>query len=141
MNCSLEQENLLILLKNISNQLKPKFERCTGISSSRYVLLYHLYIHEEVTQSHLQKAIHIDSAAITRHLKQLEADGLVSRRRNPIDQRETFVRLTEQGLTHIANFKQDRNQFVHQMLLDFSEEEVAMMTDMLTRMQFNMKDM
>lgn len=32
MNCSLEQETLLILLKNISNQLKPKFERCTGIS-------------------------------------------------------------------------------------------------------------
>ncbi|PWW38918.1 MarR family winged helix-turn-helix transcriptional regulator [Paenibacillus pabuli] len=141
MDCSLEQETLLILLKNISNQLKPKFERCTGISSSRYVLLYHLYLHEEVTQSHLQKAIHIDSAAITRHLKQLETDGLVSRRKNPDDYRETFVRLTEQGLTHIANFKQDRNQFVHQMIQDFSDEEVAMMTDMLTRMQFNLKDL
>ncbi|WKL02155.1 MarR family transcriptional regulator [Paenibacillus amylolyticus] len=141
MNCSLEQETLLILLKNISNQLKPKFERCTGISSSRYVLLYHLYLHEEVTQSHLQKAIHIDSAAVTRHLKQLEADGLVSRRRNPDDHRETFVRLTEQGLTHITNFKQDRNQFLHQMILDFSEEEVAVMTDMLTRIQYNLKDL
>lgn len=73
--------------------------------------------------------------------KQLEADGLVSRRRNPDDHRETFVRLTEQGLTHIANFKQDRNQFLHQMILDFSEEEVAMMTDMLTRMQYNLKDL
>lgn len=133
----MEQEAILILLKSLSNQISPKFERSTGISSSRYDLLRQLYITDEVTQSYLQKTINIDSAAITRHLKQLEAHGMVTRRRNPDDQRETFVSLTDHGRSHIMNCKEDRNRFVHQMLQDFSADEMKLLTDLLQRMQNN----
>lgn len=125
----------------MSNQLSPKFERCTGISSSRYDLLYELYITDEVTQSHLQKAIHIDSAAITRHLKQLEADGMVSRRRNPDDQRVTFVRLTDEGRSHIVNYNAERTAFVQQMLNGFNEAEMVTLTSMLDRMLNNLNEL
>ncbi|MFD1134561.1 MarR family winged helix-turn-helix transcriptional regulator [Paenibacillus urinalis] len=138
MECSFsEQEQILHLLKNLNNQISPKFERCTGISSSRYDLLYQLYLADEVNQTHLQKAINIDSAAITRHLKQLEADGMVARRRNPSDNRVTFVRLTEDGRKHIVNYKKEKMTFVNQMLKDFSKEEVEALNDMLQRMQSN----
>ncbi|CAM4490824.1 MarR family winged helix-turn-helix transcriptional regulator [Paenibacillus typhae] len=139
MNCSMEQEAVLYLLKKMGNELSPKFERCTGIGSSRYDLLYQLYLADEVTQSNLQKAIHIDSAAITRHLKQLEAEGMVTRRRNPEDQRVTFVRLTEEGRSHIVNFNKERTEFIRQLLNSFSEQEINLMTEMLTRMLHNLK--
>ncbi|RCX16222.1 DNA-binding MarR family transcriptional regulator [Fontibacillus phaseoli] len=141
MKCSLEQEKIIYLLKIMSNQLSPKFERCTGISSSRYDLLYQLYITDEVTQSNLQKAIHIDGAAITRHLKQLEVDGMVARRRNPEDQRVTFVRLTDEGRSHIVNYNEERRSFVQQMLQGFNDEELVSLTDMLNRMHDNLKDL
>ncbi|OZB95349.1 MarR family winged helix-turn-helix transcriptional regulator [Paenibacillus sp. XY044] len=138
MKCTFsDQEQILQLLNGLNNQLSPKFERCAGISSSRFDILYELYGVEEMTQSHLQKAVHIDASAITRHLKQLEADGMVTRRRNPSDNRETFVQLTEEGLQRIDGYKKEKIGFVNQMLKDFNDEELTVLKDMLTRLQQN----
>ena len=138
MRCSLSnQEQILHLLKGLNNQISPKFERCTGISASRYELLYQLYEAEEINQSTLQKAVNIDSGAITRHLKQLEAKGMVTRRRNPTDNREIFVRLTDEGRTQIVGYKKEKLRFVNQMLQDFNEEELEALSNMLHRMQNN----
>ncbi|MNI63738.1 Transcriptional regulator SlyA [compost metagenome] len=125
----------------MSNELSPKFERCTGIGSSRYDILYQLYTADEVTQSNLQKAVSIDSAAITRHLKQLEEEGMVTRRRNPEDQRVTFVKLTEECRSLIVNFNKERTGFIKQLLHGFSVQEMNQLTDMLTRLQYNLKDL
>ncbi|MNP57133.1 Multiple antibiotic resistance protein MarR [compost metagenome] len=85
----------------------------------------------------LQKIINIDSAAITRHLKQLEADGMVTRRKNPEDNRVTFVRLTDDGRKHIEGYKVEKKNFIHQILHDFSEDEIQDLASYLERMQNN----
>lgn len=142
MTCSFsDQEKILYLLKGLSNQINPKFERCTGISSSRYELLYHLYQVEEVNQSTLQKAVNIDSAAITRHLKQLEADGMVTRSKIASDNRVTLVRLTEEGRNQIIGYKEEKVRFVNTMLNNFSKEELDLVTTMLHRMQKNISEL
>ncbi|MEW9698414.1 MarR family winged helix-turn-helix transcriptional regulator [Paenibacillus sp. SI8] len=133
----LEEEQILYLLKGLANKINPKFERCTGISSSRYELLHELYQADEINQSTLGKVVNIDSAAITRHLKQLEADGMVVRRKNPDDNRVTFVRLTEEGRKRIVGYKEEKAAFVSQMLQDFSREELHTLVDLLGRMQNN----
>ncbi|ALS77899.1 MULTISPECIES: MarR family transcriptional regulator [Planococcus] len=141
MPCSFsKQEQVLQLVKGLNNQISPKFERCTGISASRYELLYQLYKTAEINQSTLQKAVNIDGAAITRHLKQLEADGMVTRRRNPADNRVIFVSLTQQGREQIVGYRKENVGFVTQMLNDFTTEEVDTLSDMLTRMQHNIID-
>jgi len=141
MRCSLSnQEQILHLLKGLNNQISPKFERCTGISASRYELLYQLYEAEEINQSTLQKAVNIDSGAITRHLKQLEANGMVTRRRNPTDNREIFVRLTDEGRKQIVGYKKEKIRFVNQMLHDFNSQELEALSNMLHRMQDNIID-
>lgn len=141
MKCSFsEQEKILYLLKGLSNQISPKFERCTGISSSRYELLHHLYEVDEVNQSTLQKVVNIDSAAITRHLKQLESDGMVVRNKIPSDNRVTLVRLTEEGRKRIIAIKTEQNTFVNKMLHDFSKEEIDVLAKMIQRMQNNISE-
>ncbi len=141
MSCSYsKQEQVLQLFKGLTNQISPKFERCTGISSSRYELLYELYNTEEINQSSLQKAVNIDGAAITRHIKQLEASGMVTRRRNPDDNRVVFVSLTEEGRKKIIEYRKENMGFVEQMLHDFSAEEVDALSDMLNRMQTNIRE-
>lgn len=128
---------ILSLLNGLSNKVSPKFERCTGISLSRYELLCELYRADEINQSTLQKVVNIDGAAITRHLKQLEADGIVSRRKNPDDNRITFVHLTEEGRKRIVVYKLEKANFVKQMLQNFNEEELHTLADLLTRIQNN----
>lgn len=141
MQCSFsKQEQILQLFKGLNNQISPKFERCTGISASRYELLHQLYKTDEINQSTLQKAVNIDGAAVTRHLKQLEADGMVARRRNPSDNRVVFVSLTTAGREQILRYRKENIGFVQQMLKDFTSEEAEALADMLSRMQHNIID-
>lgn len=141
MPCSFsKQEQVLHQFKGLTNQISPKFERCTGISASRYELLSQLYKVDEINQSTLQKLVNIDGAAITRHLKQLEASGMVTKRRNPEDNRVIFVSLTDEGRERIIEYRKENMGFVKQMLHDFTSEEVDALNDMLQRMQDNIVD-
>ncbi|MBU9674310.1 MarR family transcriptional regulator [Planococcus sp. CP5-4] len=141
MPCSFsKQEQVLHQFKGLTNQISPKFERCTGISASRYELLSQLYKVDEINQSTLQKLVNIDSAAVTRHLKQLEASGMVTKRRNPEDNRVIFVSLTDEGRERIVEYRKENTGFVKQMLSDFTTDEVDALSDMLQRMQNNIVD-
>jgi len=134
-----EQEELLFLFKTLSNQIGPKFEKNTNFSLSRFELLYQLVQHDEISQSSLKNIVNIDHAAITRHLKQLEADGLVSRRRNPTDNRETIVHLTDEGYKQIMSCQKDKLSFANQMFQQFNDKELRSLMDMLKRIQENIK--
>jgi DNA-binding MarR family transcriptional regulator len=134
------EETILRHFNDIYKQLSAKFERCTGISQSRLDLLHKLIEVDEISQRALQREVNIDNAAVTRHLKQLEAKGMVSRRKNPDDNRITFVSLTDEGRETIASLCQEKKQFIAQMLKDFSRDEQEMLSDLLMRIQQNVKD-
>ncbi|MGG1684455.1 MarR family winged helix-turn-helix transcriptional regulator [Pseudalkalibacillus sp. NRS-1564] len=138
-SCSNEGE-ILYQLNDIYKQMSPKFERCTGISQSRLELLHKLFEVDEISQTALQKEVNIDSAAVTRHLKQLEVKKMVARRKNPDDNRFTFVRLTEEGRDRIASFRKEKEQFIQKVLKDFTEQEQSELSNMLNRIQNNIKD-
>jgi DNA-binding MarR family transcriptional regulator len=134
------EERILIQLNDIYKQVSPKFERCTGISQSRLDLLHKLIEVDEISQSALQREVNIDSAAVTRHLKQLEAGGMVSRRKNPVDNRITFVRLTGEGRERIDALCREKKQFIAEVLKDFSTEDQALLSDLLMRIQNNVNN-
>ncbi|MCA1055911.1 MarR family transcriptional regulator [Rossellomorea aquimaris] len=135
-----KDEKILIQLNDIYKQVSPKFERCTGISQSRLELLHKLMEVDEISQRALQREVNIDHAAVTRHLKQLEASGMISRRKNPEDNRVTFVRLTDQGRDRIDALCQEKKQFIGQVLNGFSSEDQSILSDLLMRIQQNVKD-
>ncbi|MBM7579438.1 MarR family winged helix-turn-helix transcriptional regulator [Jeotgalibacillus terrae] len=138
-HCS-EKGKIIYQLNDIYKFMSPKFERCTGMSQSRLDLLNALFEVDEINQSALQKEVSIDNAAVTRHLRQLEEKGMVSRRKNPADNRVTFVRLTKQGRDQIDSFKAEKDRFVDHVLKDFSEEEINHLSGQLARIQQNVND-
>ena len=71
------------------------FEKQLGISLTRYQILQFLLQKSPCTQIAVQEKLQIDQAALTRHFKILESEGYVSRNRNPINQREVLVELTQ----------------------------------------------
>lgn len=135
-HCS-EEGKIIYQLNDIYKLMSPKFERCTGISQSRLELLHKLFDVDEISQTQLQKEVCIDGAAVTRHLKQLEAQGMVSRRKNPADNRFTFVRLTKEGREKIDSFKREKEQFISRVLDGFSGAEMKNLSDSLSRIQDN----
>ncbi|MNN53391.1 HTH-type transcriptional regulator MhqR [compost metagenome] len=136
--CSLESI-ILYKLHFLNKEINSKFSGCTGISPSRLELLQLLYQGDELSQQDLQKELNIDNAAITRHLQQLEANEMITRRKKETDNRVTLVRLTNQGRQKISTFEEEKNRFVNTMLENVQVEERKLLLDLLNRMQNNIQ--
>lgn len=134
-----EDEKIIHQLYEINKRVMPKFERCTGISQSRLELLHKLFEVEEISQTALQKKVNIDHAAVTRHLKQLEERGTVVRRKNPDDNRVTFVRLTEEGRRRIEGYCKEKKRFIEDVLQGVSENDRSHLAELLAHIQKNVE--
>ena len=86
---------LLYQLHLTDQTITQLFEKQLGISLTRYQILQSLLQQSPCNQIAVQEKLQIDQAALTRHFKILESEGYVSRNRNPINQREVLVELTQ----------------------------------------------
>lgn len=111
------------------------------MSQSRLELILQLYEVGEISQKALQQEVNIDNAAITRHLKQLEANEMIVRRKNPEDNRITLVSLTEEGRNKIQAFQEEKERFAASAFKGLSEEERDNLLNMLNHIQENIKEL
>ena len=91
----LEIQDLLYQLRLSEQASTQLFEKRLGISLTRYQMLLFLLENSPCNQMAVQERLKIDQAALTRHFKILEKEGLVKRRRNPENQREVLVEVTD----------------------------------------------
>ena len=92
-----EINELLYQLHLVDQTITQLFEKQLGISLTRYQILQFLLQKSPSNQTAVQEKLQIDQAALTRHFKVLESEGYVSRKRNPINQREVLVELTQEA--------------------------------------------
>ena len=88
-------QDLLYQLRLADQSMTQLFERQLGISLTRYQILCFLIDQSPCNQIAVQERLKIDQAALTRHFKILETEGLVERHRNPENQREVLVEATK----------------------------------------------
>ncbi|MTB63613.1 MarR family transcriptional regulator [Streptococcus sp. zg-86] len=88
--------NHLLYQLHITDQVVTQlFEKRLEISLTRYELLQVLLKEAPCNQVQVQHVLQIDQAALTRHFKILEEKGYVTRVRNPHNQREMLVDVTD----------------------------------------------
>ena len=92
-----EINELLYQLHLVDQTITQLFEKQLGISLTRYQILQFLLQQSPCNQIAVQEKLRIDQAALTRHFKILESEGYVSRKRNPVNQREVLVELTQEA--------------------------------------------
>ncbi|WP_342424606.1 MarR family transcriptional regulator [Paenibacillus sp. FSL E2-0178] len=132
-----DEDTIFELLQALHKGISPKFERCAGITPTRFRLLQELFRVSEISQISLQKTLDIDAAAVTRHLRGLEDSGMIARRNNPADNRVTLVSLTDHGQDHINSYREEKTRFISELLTGFNEQERTVLAEMLTRLQYN----
>ena len=88
----IEIQDLLYQLRLSEQASTQLFEKRLGISLTRYQMLLFLLEHSPCNQMAVQERLKIDQAALTRHFKILEKEGLVERHRNPENQRGSVGR-------------------------------------------------
>ena len=92
-----EIHELLYQVRLADQIITQLFEKQLGISLTRYQILQFLLQNSPCNQIAVQEKLEIDPAALTRHFKILESEGYVSRERNPVNQREVLVELTQEA--------------------------------------------
>jgi DNA-binding MarR family transcriptional regulator len=75
---------------------KPLLENL-GLTYPQYLVLLTLWEKDGIPLRELAERLHQDSGALTPVVKRLEADGHVRRARDPSDERNLAIQLTESG--------------------------------------------
>ena len=97
-----EINDLLYQLRLADQSTTQLFEKRLGISLTRYQILQYLLEQAPCNQIAVQERLQIDPAALTRHFKILEREGFVHRSRNPKNQREILIHLTDTAYNRLV---------------------------------------
>jgi MarR family transcriptional regulator, organic hydroperoxide resistance regulator len=82
----------------IGRTYKPLLDRL-GLTYPQYLVLHALWEEDGRTVGAIADRLSLESSTVTPLVKRLEAAGLVQRARNPQDERQVQVRLTDRGRT------------------------------------------
>ena len=130
-----EINELLYQLHLVDQTMTQLFEKQSGISLTRYQILQFLLQKSPCNQTAVQEKLQIDQAALTRHFKVLESEGYVSRKRNPINQREVLVELTQEAKQQLlVSPSQHHLKVKEQMENILSVAEQQELTTLLTKL-------
>ena len=126
---------LLYQLHLTDQTITQLFEKQLGISLTRYQILQFLLQKSPCIQIAVQEKLRIDQAALTRHFKILESEGYVTRKRNPLNQREVLVELTQEAQRQLlVNPPQHHLIVKEQMESILSTTEQKELTNLLTKL-------
>ncbi len=75
---------------------KPYLER-VGLTYTQYITMMVLWEQRTVTAKELGQRLYLDSGTLTPLLKRMESKGLLTRQRDPVDERSLRVTITEAG--------------------------------------------
>ena len=137
--CLDDKKQMIMLLKRIDRHVTQIFEQRTEVSLTRYEILVSLLNKGSVSQKVLQQSLAIDRAAITRHLKLLEEQQYVERKRNENNNREVLVTISDKGRALLEGCIMFKDQFLHDLYDDFSDKELQQFNQFLTRLDHNIE--
>ncbi len=113
-------------------------EKTMGIPSNRWRILYLIITCEgPCTQKYLTNRIGVDPGAVTRLLKKIDKEGIISRSPDPDDNRVTIVSLTEKGRHEVERILKLREVFLAQMMNNCTNKELDVFLTVLKKMEAN----
>lgn len=89
---------------------------------------------QRINPSELSEALAFSRTNATRVVDDLVARGLIHRLPCAIDRRRTYLELTEQGLTFIAQVMPGQRQRLRDLWQEFSSEERALLESLLRKL-------
>ncbi|WP_431523617.1 MarR family winged helix-turn-helix transcriptional regulator [Paenibacillus pabuli] len=136
-----QESKLLYEMYRVNNAINTTFDAYISISQSRFEILALIYQEIEISQGDLQKKVTLDKAAVARHLKQLEDNKVVSRRKKDGDNRIILVQLTDYGRELIESSQKEKEYFAKELLTDINDTELNVLRKILVQLNQNVERM
>ncbi len=106
-------------------RLRGRYQRRgESLSHGHLRALFVLIAEEEVTAGRLARDAELNPASVTAMVDQLEAQGLVQRRRDDQDRRVCWISLTDQGRAEVAEKEARWSQRLAEAFADMPDQEL-----------------
>jgi MarR family transcriptional regulator for hemolysin len=114
----------------------------SAVDGSRptWLVLLALKLRPTANQRELADAVGIRGATLTHHLDAMEADGLLTRRRDPGNRRVHIVELTDLGEAGFHRMRGAAVAFDRKLRAGISDGDIDRLRDILDRMSANVAD-
>jgi MarR family transcriptional regulator, temperature-dependent positive regulator of motility len=120
---------LVARLSKLSQRATP--EAAMGMSLRHYMALW--AIPGEISQAQLSEHLCIDANNTVILLNEMEAEGLVTRERDPADRRRHVVRVTDAGRARYERAIQAREAVADEVLARLDPDEREQLHDLLAK--------
>jgi MarR family transcriptional regulator for hemolysin len=108
-----------------------------GGSLPVWLVLLSLKSQQPDNQRELADAVGIREATLTHHLNAMDAQGLITRRRDPANRRVHLVELTEAGEAAFLRLRSAAAGFDQRLRIGINEEDAANLEVILARLEHN----
>lgn len=108
-----------------------------GGSLPVWLVLLNLKTRRVANQRQLADAVGVREATLTHHLNAMESDGLITRRRDPLNRRIHVVELTAAGEAAFVRLRGAALAFDRRLRRGFSEEDRSHLEALLSRLAAN----
>ena len=108
-----------------------------GGSIPVWLVLISLKSQQLRNQRELAEAVGIREATLTHHLNAMDEQGLITRRRDPANRRVHLVELTDAGEAAFERLRGAAGAFDKKLRAGFSDDEVAELETLLSRLAAN----
>ena len=135
-----DTEPIGLLLTRTAKVVSRAFDEAlteAGGSLPTWLVLVSLKGQEHGAQRELAEAVGIEGPTLTHHLNRMEADGLVTRRRDPDNRRVHRVELTDDGEAAFRRLLQTVAAFDARLRAGFSDRELTELRGLLERLPTN----
>lgn len=129
-----------IALSNAARDVNRAFDNAlarAGGSRPAWLVLMSLKRTPMASQRELAAMVGIEGATLSHHLNAMEADGLITRRRDPANRRVHIVELTVQGEAAFQNMCGTVVAFDRRLRDGLSGDEIAELARLLDRLRGN----
>jgi MarR family transcriptional regulator, transcriptional regulator for hemolysin len=134
------QQPLGLHLTRVSRTVSRAFDETlaeAGGSLPAWLVLISLKSRQLASQRELAEAVGIQGATLTHHLDTMESAGLVTRRRDPANRRLHLVELTPAGDALFLRLRDAATAFDRRLRAGLSDDDVAQLETLLTRLRDN----
>jgi DNA-binding MarR family transcriptional regulator len=126
-------QRVVVAMMTIGRRLKPRSIN-SGLDPASVWVLHYVEAHAPLRVSELAKCMELDSSTVSRHIRNLEEGGYLSRTDDPDDRRATRVDLTERGRAVLDESMLARVAIVDAATADWSEADRQTLRTLMTRL-------
>lgn len=88
---------------------------------------------DNITVAQTAKDLGVPMPSVSRLLRSLTEKGFIERYNDPADRRNVHIKVTESGRNELKSVLENIFSIIDRAMLDFSDEEISMMTDLRHR--------